>query len=85
VPCMDTGFRVFYTSCTYRKQEGKVDKGFVQNPCMSHTMRINKAQLTLGTRIEAKEHTWASMRIARRIARDHIRESPMAYVGKRKP
>jgi len=48
---------------------------------MAHSFgKINKAQLMLGAKIEAGEHRWASMRIAERIARDHIRESPGAYL-----
>jgi hypothetical protein len=47
---------------------------------MAHTFRVNRKQLEIGTRTEAKEHTWASRRIAKRIAKDHLKkEGPMAY------
>ena len=46
---------------------------------MSRTYRVNRKQLEIGTKIERQEHTWASTRTARRIARDHLRESPFAY------
>jgi len=31
-------------------------------------------QLKLGSRIEHKEHPWATLAISRKIARDHIKE-----------
>jgi hypothetical protein len=75
-------FRASYTNYTYRKMNGKVNKGLHILSLMAHT-RINQRQLARGTVIESKEHTWASIRTARRIARDHIRESPFAYIGKK--
>jgi hypothetical protein len=69
-------------SCTYRKMAGKLNKGLHIILVMAHT-RINQRQLARGTAIESREHTWVSIRTARRIARDHIRESPFAYIGKK--
>lgn len=53
---------------------------------MGQTFRINKTQLERGTKIERKEHPWATVKIARRIATDHIVEHPRSYPQrKRKP
>jgi len=42
--------------------------------------RVKLEDLKKGAKIEAKEHPWASERMARKIARDHIqREGPGYY------
>ncbi len=64
---------------------GKVNKVLQILPViMAKTYRVNRTQLEIGTRVERTEHPWASLVTARRIARDHLRESPMAYPAKKK-
>jgi hypothetical protein len=47
-------------------------------------MPCHSGLLKRGTRIERKEHPWASKKVAQRIAADHIKEDPTAYVSEAK-
>jgi hypothetical protein len=38
------------------------------------------SRLRIGAKIERKEHPWASEKVAEKIAADHIKEDPTAYV-----
>lgn len=41
--------------------------------------RVNADDLKVGAVVEQREHPWASPRTAKRIARDHLKESPGYY------
>ena len=41
--------------------------------------RVNSEDLKVGAVVEQREHPWASPRTAKRIARDHLKESPSYY------
>lgn len=43
--------------------------------------RATSEDLKIGTMIERKEHTWASPRVAKKIAADHIKKDPNYYSG----
>jgi hypothetical protein len=47
-------------------------------------MPCQSGRLKIGARIERKEHPWASEKIATKIASDHIKEDPNAYVSEAK-
>ena len=49
----------------------------------AHRCVWRRSSLARGARREAVEHPWASKATARRIARDHLKENPRAYGGKR--
>ena len=46
---------------------------------MSNGYRVSRKDLDTGTKIEQREHPWASPARARRIARDHLHLHPKAY------
>ena len=43
--------------------------------------RVSREDLEIGERVEAKEHPWASPRVVRHLARDHLQRNPNAYSG----
>ena len=44
---------------------------------------IRKKVIEKGTRIEKKEHKWASKKVARRIATDHVRKEGLRAYGRK--
>ena len=48
---------------------------------MEKVHRVKASDLSVGEKVERSEHPWASPRVARSIARDHLRENPNAYSG----
>ena len=60
-------------------------KSPVVNPyavCRASVMKTTARELTIGTRIEKKEHGF-NMKISRKIAMDHIKEHPRYYTDKK--
>lgn len=43
--------------------------------------RVTSKDLQIGSAVEQREHKWASPEIARKIAKDHLKENPNAYSG----
>jgi hypothetical protein len=43
--------------------------------------RVKASDLKVGEQVEKSEHPWASRSTARKIAADHLRENPKAYVS----
>lgn len=46
------------------------------------THRVSRDDLAVGEKVERSEHPWASPRVARNIARDHLQRDPGAYSSK---
>lgn len=41
--------------------------------------KVKASDLAVGEKVEKSEHPWASQRVARSIARDHLQQNPNAY------
>lgn len=48
---------------------------------MEKVHRVKASDLKVGEKVEQSEHPWASPRVARSIARDHLQQNPNAYSG----
>ena len=46
---------------------------------MEKVHRVKASDLSVGEKVERSEHPWASPRVARSIARDHLQKNPQAY------
>jgi hypothetical protein len=43
--------------------------------------RVRASALEVGEKVERSEHPWASPKVARQIARDHLERNPNEYSG----
>ena len=48
---------------------------------MEKVHKVKASDLSVGEKVEKSEHPWASPRVARSIARDHLQQNPNAYSG----